>query len=72
MHAGEEVGVSLRAWILGRRPPGVVSAAYTLPPVIIDRDARVVPPRYPDRDVRRWMGDALGKADEADLLAVYL
>ncbi|MGW2569429.1 restriction endonuclease [Streptomyces sp. NPDC001537] len=40
--------------------------------MIIDRDARVVPPRYPDRDVRRRMGDALGKADEADLLAAYL
>ncbi|MEV8546662.1 restriction endonuclease [Streptomyces sp. NBC_01261] len=40
--------------------------------MIIDRAARVVPPRYPDRDVRRWIGDALGKADEADLLAAYL
>ncbi|MFD5162463.1 restriction endonuclease [Streptomyces hawaiiensis] len=40
--------------------------------MIIERDARVVPPRYPDRDVRRRIGDALGKADEADLLAAYL
>ncbi|MFF1723335.1 restriction endonuclease [Streptomyces sviceus] len=40
--------------------------------MIIDRGARVAPPRYPDRTVRSWIGDALGKADEADLLAAYL
>ncbi|QKW53580.1 restriction endonuclease [Streptomyces buecherae] len=40
--------------------------------MIIDRNARVVPPRYRDREVRRLMGDALGKADQADLLAAYL
>ncbi|MCC9705514.1 restriction endonuclease [Streptomyces sp. MNU76] len=40
--------------------------------MIIDRTARVVPPRYPDRDVRSRIGDALGKADDADLLAAYL
>jgi len=53
-------------------PPRVVSGRVYAPSVIIDRAARVVPPRYPDRDVRRWIGDALGKADEADLLAAYL
>ncbi|UUU25523.1 restriction endonuclease [Streptomyces sp. DSM 40750] len=40
--------------------------------MIIDRNARVVPPRYHDREVRALMGDALGKADQADLLAAYL
>ncbi|MPY58443.1 hypothetical protein [Streptomyces spongiae] len=40
--------------------------------MIIDRTARVVPPRYPDRDVRSRIGNALGKADDADLLAAYL
>lgn len=53
-------------------PPRVVSGRVYAPSVIIDRAARVVPPRYPDREVRRWIGDALGKADEADLLAAYL
>ncbi|MFD6989275.1 restriction endonuclease [Streptomyces sp. NPDC059943] len=40
--------------------------------MIIDRDARVVPPRYPDRGTRALMGDALGKADQSDLLASFL
>ncbi|MGW0868938.1 restriction endonuclease [Streptomyces sp. NPDC002740] len=40
--------------------------------MIIDRTARVVPPRYPDREIRRLIGDSLGKADQADLLAAYL
>ncbi|MFK4123216.1 restriction endonuclease [Streptomyces longwoodensis] len=40
--------------------------------MIIDRNARVTPSRYPDRDLRKMMGDALGKADQADLLAAYL
>ncbi|MCG7204733.1 restriction endonuclease [Streptomyces arenae] len=40
--------------------------------MIIDRTARVVPPRYPDRFTRQVIGDSLGKADESDLLASFL
>ncbi|GGK29201.1 hypothetical protein GCM10011583_71400 [Streptomyces camponoticapitis] len=40
--------------------------------MIIDRNARVVPPRYPDRGTRALMGDILGKADQSDLLAAFL
>ncbi|MEU9748369.1 restriction endonuclease [Streptomyces niveus] len=40
--------------------------------MIIDRNARVAPPRYPDRGTRVLMGDTLGKADQSDLLAAFL
>ncbi|MFJ6637102.1 restriction endonuclease [Streptomyces sp. NPDC091376] len=40
--------------------------------MIIDTNAQVTPRRYKDRDLRRMMGDLLGKASSDDVLACFL
>ncbi|MFB7645617.1 hypothetical protein ACFC0S_00015 [Streptomyces sp. NPDC056084] len=40
--------------------------------MIIDRDARVVPPRYTGKDHREWMGWAIGHADRDDMLQILV
>jgi hypothetical protein len=40
--------------------------------VIIDREARITPPKFADKLLRQAMGDYIGKADESDFLAALL